>query len=84
MKVNRIHNHFVDKHIDGGNVMWKIKHIFDGEYGCEALQPGESPKVSVTLVNDDGEETFVLVEDTWLVENHLDVGAIWPDRKERE
>lgn len=23
--------------------MWKIKHIFDGDYGCEALMPGEWP-----------------------------------------
>ena len=30
--------------------MWKIKHIFDGDYGCEELRPGESPQVTVTLV----------------------------------
>ena len=29
--------------------MWKIKHIFDGEYGCEELAEGQRPKVSVTL-----------------------------------
>ena len=28
--------------------MWKIKHIFDGEYGCEELAEGQRPKVSVT------------------------------------
>lgn len=32
--------------------MWKIKQIFDGDFGCEELAPGEKPKVSVTLVND--------------------------------
>ena len=21
---------------------WEIKHIFDGDYGCEELQPGEN------------------------------------------
>lgn len=26
--------------------MWKIKQIFDGDYGCEELQPGQKPKVS--------------------------------------
>ena len=57
--------------------MWKIKHIFDGEYGCEELQPNESPKVFVTLVNDEGEESFVTVEDEWLVKNNLDVGSDW-------
>ena len=35
---------------------WKIKHIFDGDYGCEERLPGEGPKVSVTLVNESGEE----------------------------
>ncbi len=30
--------------------MWKIKQIFDGDYGCEELQKGQKPKVSVTLV----------------------------------
>ena len=30
--------------------MWKIKHIFDGEYGCEELAEGQRPKVSVTLI----------------------------------
>ena len=32
--------------------MWKIKHIFDGEYGCEELTEGQRPKVSVTLINE--------------------------------
>ena len=32
--------------------MWKIKHIFDGEYGCEELAEGQRPKVSVTLINE--------------------------------
>ena len=30
--------------------MWKIKQIFDGDYGCEELKPGEEPKLSITLV----------------------------------
>ena len=59
--------------------MWKIKQIFDGEFGCEELAPGEKPKVSVTLENEDGEEKYVSVEDEWLLENGLDVGSIWPN-----
>lgn len=59
--------------------MWKIKQIFDGEFGCEELAPGEKPKVSVTLVNEAGEEKYVSVEDGWLLENGLDVGSIWPN-----
>ena len=52
----------------------KIKQIFDGDYGCEELQPGQGPKVSVTLVDDAGNEKFVAVEDDWLIENKLYVG----------
>ena len=59
--------------------MWKIKQIFDGEFGCEELAPGEKPKVSVTLENEAGEEKYVSVEDEWLLENRLDVGSIWPN-----
>lgn len=59
--------------------MWKIKQIFDGEFGCEELAPSEKPKVSVTLVNEPGEEKYVSVEDEWLLENGLDVGSIWPN-----
>ena len=58
--------------------MWKIKQIFDGGYGCEELQPGQKPKVSVTLVDDAGNKKFVSVEDDWLTENGLDVGSEWP------
>lgn len=38
----------------------KIKQIFDGDYGCEELQPGQKPKVSVTLVDDAGHNTCAL------------------------
>ena len=58
--------------------MWKIKHIFDGDYGCEERLPGEGLKVSVTLVNESGEEKQVTVEDDWLINNGLDVGSEWP------
>ncbi len=59
--------------------MWKIKHIYDGDYGCEELTPGEEPKVSVTLTNELGEERFVSVEDAWLRENKLELGSEWPN-----
>lgn len=62
----------------GLQIMWKIKHIFDGDYGCEELQPGQKPKVSVTLVDEADNEKFVSVEDDWLTENSLDVGSEWP------
>ncbi len=34
--------------------MWKITQIYDGDFGCEGLVPGEKTKVSVTLKNDEG------------------------------
>ena len=40
---------------------WEIKHIFDGDYGCEELQPGEKAKVSVTLVNEREKQKFYLL-----------------------
>lgn len=57
--------------------MWTIKQIFDGDYGCEELAPGTKPKVSVTLVNEDGIERYVSVEDEWLIDNGLDTGSVW-------
>lgn len=58
--------------------MWKIKHIFDGDYGCEERNHNEAPKVSVTLINEDNEEKIISVEDQWLIENNLDEGNEWP------
>lgn len=60
--------------------MWKIKHIFDGDYGCEdhTYDQGET-MVSVTLVDQKGEEKYETVADAWLRKNHLDVGSEWPD-----
>ncbi len=58
--------------------MWIIKQIFDGDYGCEELQPGQKPKVSVTLENEAGEVLYVTAEDEWLTENGLEKGAVWP------
>lgn len=59
--------------------MWKIIQIFDGDYGCEELTPGEKPKVSVTLENENGEQKYISVVDDWLTENNLDVGSNWPE-----
>ena len=58
---------------------WKIRQIFDGDYGCEERLPGESPKVSVTLRNEEGVEKYVSVEDNWLKEQGLAEGSLWPE-----
>ncbi len=59
---------------------WMIKHIFDGDYGCEELQFGEKAKVSVTLVNEEGKTKIVSVEDQWLFDKNLSEGSIWPEQ----
>lgn len=60
--------------------MWKIKQIFDGEYGCEERQPGEKQKCLVTLVEDEtGDKRQLSVEDEWLTAQGLDEGSIWTE-----
>ena len=39
----------------------------------------QSPKVSVTLVNESGQKKYVYVEDKWLVDSGLDEGSVWPE-----
>lgn len=39
---------------------WKIRQIFDGDYGCEERLPGQGPKVSVTLVDESGVKNMSL------------------------
>ena len=34
--------------------MWKIKHIFDGNYGCEEAAEELTGKLSLTLINENG------------------------------
>ena len=58
---------------------WKIRQIFDGDYGCEERLPGQEPKVSVTLVDESGVEKYVSVKDNWLTERGLTEGSLWPE-----
>ena len=55
-----------------------IKHIFDGDFGCEESSD-KKPTVSVTLVDESGQESYVTIEDEWLQNHGLDVGTKWPD-----
>lgn len=57
--------------------MWKIKHIFDGDYGCEEVN---GPRmVSVTIINEKNEEKIESVPEIWLTKSALDKGSVWPD-----
>lgn len=60
--------------------MWKIKHIYDGDYGCEERDQDDRAMVSVTLLQDTGEEKIISVEDAWLTDNALDIGSVWPEQ----
>ncbi|MFR5485583.1 hypothetical protein [Eubacterium sp.] len=57
--------------------MWKIKHIFDGDYGCEERTQNDRTKVTVTLINENNEKKILAVEDQWLIDNDLDEGDEW-------
>ena len=59
--------------------MWKIKHIFDDDYGGEERSESEKPKVTVTLVNENNDKKIISVEDKWLMDNNLDEGDEWPE-----
>ena len=62
--------------------MKTIKHIFDGDYGCEERGTKE-PVVSVTLIDEDGHESYITIEDNWLNEQGLGVGSKWPEYLDR-
>ena len=62
-KINR-KNGKIDREV----IMWKIKHIFDGNYGCEEAAEEQTGKLSLTLINENGEERYVSVTDAWLTE----------------
>ncbi len=46
--------------------MWKVKQIFDGEYGCEERQPGEKETYRVVLENREGETRSFLATEEWI------------------
>ena len=56
--------------------MWRIKQIFDGEYGCEERSDEEKARCVVTLENERGERRELSVYDDWLKEKHLEEGTL--------
>lgn len=64
--------------------MWKIKQIFDGEYGCEEPEENGETKVSVMLENEAGERKYITVNDSWLVKMGFDEGSSWYISKSEE
>ena len=60
--------------------MWKIRQIFDGEYGSEERMPREEMKCLVVLENEECLTKEVMAEDKFLTENGLNEGDIWPEQ----
>ncbi len=58
--------------------MKTINHIFDGDFGCEESNKNK-PTVSVTLIDENGQEEYITIEDEWLQRHGLDVGSEWPE-----
>ena len=66
--------------------MWKIKNIYEADFGCEERQQGAKLKVLVELENDIGETKTIEVYDEYLTWNHFDVGSVWeePDEEKKK
>lgn len=64
--------------------MWKIKNIYEADFGCEERQPGARLKVLVELESDTGEVKTVEAYDEYLTWNHIDVGSVWEEPGEEK
>ena len=58
---------------------WWIKEIFDEDYGCEGLAPGEKRKCIVRLMNNWDEQKDIRVEEESIDKFGLKPGCRWPD-----
>lgn len=77
--LNQIFRELLEGSAKKNRPLWRIKHIFDGDFGCEERPAGqEGLMVSVTLENETGEKRYVTVADEWLRARELDVGSTWP------
>lgn len=65
---------------------WKIRNIFEADYGCEERRPGEKLKVLVELENETGQTKTLEAYDEYLTWNHIDVGSVWtePDEEKKK
>ncbi|MBQ8987358.1 MAG: hypothetical protein IJ100_09030 [Lachnospiraceae bacterium] len=58
---------------------WTVKRIQEDDYGCEERAENAKVKVLVTLVDENGQERLIRVEDEWLYANGIDEGDKWPE-----
>ena len=52
-----------------------VKRIQEDDYGCEERVENAKVKVLVTLVDENGQERMIRVEDEWLYANGIDEGS---------
>ena len=61
-------------------MVWKVKNVWEADYGCEERLPGEPLKCLVELENEAGDMKQLTVEDDWLTEQGIEEGSSWPER----
>ena len=54
---------------------YKVKDIYDEDYGCEGVPEDSEPMCMVLLVNENGEEKWEKMSDSYLRENSIDTGS---------
>ena len=59
--------------------MWKVTHIYDDDFGCEERMPGDKKKTILYVVNDDGIEKQIKVDEDYLAEHFILEGSIIND-----
>ena len=59
--------------------MWKVTHIYDDDFGCEGRMPGDKKKAILYIVNDDGVEKQIKVDEDYLAEHFIFEGSIIND-----
>ena len=59
-------------------MIWTVKRIQEDDYGCEERSEDSKVIVLVTLVDENGQERVIRVEDDWLYAHGIDEGDKWP------
>jgi len=59
------------------NIKYKVKKIYEEDYGCEGIPDESEPMCRVLIENlSDNSEKWVELSDSWLCKNHIDEGSI--------
>lgn len=53
---------------------YTILEIIEWDYGCEGVPDGEEPMCSVVVKGENGNERTIKLSDSYLSENHLNIG----------